>query len=225
MESNGMLFGPLPGIALAPISVLAIVSLSSCESWKRIERKTASDPFERVVATFQTDVDTVRKTLLELPRIPHHSQDILDRFPELGVFSVAERGDPIFPGDGAIRVNLDRSPWLEIYLGLPESTRTQDLYLYSVMDLFWPSEYIYQDKPAKFYSDFVLHLEPVDDTATRAEVFEYLPRIWVGKSFQLGAHGPCMCWDQRRVEQTRSDRVALLQAIEEAIEAGREATQ
>jgi len=173
-----------------------------------------------VETTFNAAIETVRKTLLELPRTPHHSPEILDRLPDLGIFLVASRGDSIFPVDGAIRVNLSRSPWMERYLNLAEAARNQDLYLYSVTDLFWPSEYLYQDQPAKFRSDFVLHLEPLGDTTTRAEVFEYLPAIWVGKSFQLGAHGPCMCRDQRWVKQTLGDRVALLESIRDAIEAG-----
>lgn len=213
--------------ALGLATVLVVLSLSSCASWKTVERTADSDPYERVAATIEADIDTVRETLLELPRILHHSGDILDHFPETGMLSVASTGeeDRIFPDDGAIRVNLDRSPWLQTYLGLPADARAQDLYLYSVTDLFWPSEYIYQGRPAKFYTDFVLHLEPASDTATRVEVFEYLPRIWVGKSFQLGAHGPCMCRDQRWVEQTKQDRVALLAAIRGAVEASREAAQ
>ena len=221
MGSNGKVSRPLPEIALATVAVLAVTSLSACASWKTIDRREASDSFERVEATFDADVDTVRSTLLELPRILHHSEERLDRFPELGVFSVAGRGDPIFLDDGSMRVNLDRAPWLETYLGIPEAARSDDLYVYSVTDLFWPSEYLYEDKPAKFYSDFVLHLEPVTDTTTRVEVFEYLPRIWVGKSFQLGAHGPCMCRDQRWVEQTHVDRVELLRAIGDVIDADR----
>ncbi len=217
-----MLFVSLSAIAKASMAVLALLSLSSCESWKRIDRKTASDSFERVSGILQADVDTVRKTLLALPSVPHHSADILDRFPGLEILLVASAGDPIFLDDGSMRVNLDRSPWLKTYLGLPQEARAQDLYIFSVTDLFWPSEFIYQDEPAKFYSDFIVHLEPVSHAATRAEVFEYLPRIWVGQSFQLGAHGPCMCRDQRWVEQTKSDRVALPQAIDDAIEAGKQ---
>jgi len=207
----------LSGIGPAAVAALALLTLTSCASWKRVENKTASDPFERVSATLQADVDTVRQTLLDLPRTPHHSDDMLPGFPDLDLFLVAPHGDPSFPDDGSIRVNLNRSPWMETYLGLPPQERTQDIYLYIVTDLFWPSDHIYEEGPAKFYSDFIIHFEATSDTTTRVEVIEYLPRIWVGKSFQLGAHGPCMCRDQRWVEQTKGDRSALLQEIRNAL--------
>lgn len=199
------------------VPIYLALSFVSCASWKQIEHRTDSDPFERISAEAPADLDTVRQMLLDLPRTPHHSEDILPGFPALDLFLVAPHGDPIFPDDGSIRVNLDRSPWMETYLALPENARAQDIYLYAVTDLFWPSDYIYEGKPAKFYSDFIIHIEATSETATQVEVFEFLPRIWVGKSFQLGAHGPCMCRDQRWVAQTKGDRVAVIQEIQDAI--------
>lgn len=202
-------------------SVLAAIYLAlsfmSCASWKQIDNNADSDPFERISAEVSADLDTVRQMLLDLPRTPHHSEDILLGFPALDLFLIAPHGDPIFPDDGSIRVNLDRSPWMETYLALPDRDRAQDIYLYAVTDLFWSSDHTYEGTPAKFYSDLIIHFEATSDTTTQVEVFEYLPRIWVGKSLQLGAHGPCMCRDQRWVEQTKGDRVALLQEIQDAL--------
>lgn len=212
---NSRVLGRFSGL---PVVLCSVLSLVSCASWKQVEKNVDSDPFERVSATLQADIGTVRQTLLDLPRTPHHSEDILPSFPDLDLFLVAPHGDPIFPDDGSMRVNLDRSPWMQTYLALPENTRAQDVYLYAVTDLFWPSDYAYEGTPAKFYSDFIVHLEPASDTTTQVEVFEYLPRIWIGKSFQLGAHGPCMCRDQRWVDQTKGDRLALLQSVREAVD-------
>jgi hypothetical protein len=207
-------------------SALISLCLVSCAQWKTVEHIPASDPFERVQAIFPVSVETIREALIGQERIPHHSPDALPTFPDLRVFFVAAAGDDqgIFPDDGGVRVQLDRSPWLQDYLNLPRSTRRNDLYLYSVMDLFWPSEYQYQGRPAKFYSDFLLHLSEISDSETTVEVFEFLPRVWVGESFQLGAHGPCMCWDQRWVQQTKQDRIALLSAIRLALERAPDST-
>jgi hypothetical protein len=196
------------------ILAAALTILSACASWKSVEQSPADDPFERVQATIPVQFEALHRALLEQPRTLNHDERILPTFPELSLFLVAATDDPIFPDDGSIRINLDRSPWLESYLALPPDARASDLYLYSVTDLFWPSDYLYQAAPAKFYSDFVVHLKPISETETNVEIFEFLPRIWVGKSLQLGAHGPCMCRDQRRVPQTKTDREELLEALQ-----------
>ena len=208
----------LPGSPVLAIALLCAVVHTSCSSFKQIDKTANTNPLERVSVTLPVNIATTRKALLELPRTPHSSEEILPGFPSLDLFLVAPRGDPIFPDDGSIRVNLDRAPWMTTYLSLPEEERTQDLYLYAVTDLFWPSDYVYKGEPTKFYSDFIIHFETAGDASTQVEVFEFLPRIWVGRSFQLGAHGPCMCRDQRWVGQTKGDRAALLRAIQALVD-------
>ncbi|MDA1315995.1 MAG: hypothetical protein O2968_21945 [Acidobacteria bacterium] len=195
--------------ALVSIVLLGLIAFWSCASWKTVENARPSDPFERVELTVGTDVDHLREVLLGLSEGRHHSEEIVAGVPDLNAFLIMGADSGFFPDDGSLRVNLDRSPWIEPYLDLGVDERANDLYVFSVMYLFWASDYVYEGAPAKFYTDFLLHLEAVSDSVTRVEVHEYLPRIWVGKSFQLGAHGPCMCRDQRWVEQTKTDRVAL----------------
>jgi hypothetical protein len=199
------------------IVLAALICSWSCASWKSVEKSQPSDPFERVEMTIGVNIDHLREVLLARSSGQHFSEEIVNRFPDLDAFLIVGAERDLFLDDGSIRVNFDRSPWMERYLDMGPAERARDLYLLSVMDLFWASDYQYEGKPAKFYTDFLLHLEPVSADATRVEVYEYLPRIWVGKSFQLGAHGPCMCRDQRWVEQTKTDRVALLDAIKKAV--------
>ena len=167
------------------MALLGLLCSWSCASWKSVDRTQPSDPFERVERTIGANIDELREVLLERSSGQHYSEEIVDRFPYLGAFLIVGSDNDLFLDDGSIRVNFDRSPWMETYLDMGQEQRARDLYLLSVMDLFWASDYEYEGEPAKFYTDFFLHLEPVSENATRVEVFEFLPRIWVGKSFQL----------------------------------------
>ncbi len=140
------------GIPLSCAAALIVLSLSSCASWKTVEHTASSDPFERISATYPVSADTLRQAFLSQKRVPHHSPDRLGSFPNLQTFFVASAGSDqdLFPDDGTIRTQLDRCPWLKDYLSLPKSSRSNDLYLYSVTDLFWPSEYEFKGESAKF---------------------------------------------------------------------------
>jgi len=119
-------------LAVGLASALISLCLVSCAQWKTVEHIPASDPFERVQAIFPLNVETIREALIGQQRTPHHSPDALASFPDLRIFFVAAAGDDegIFSDDGSVRVQLDRSPWLQDYLNLPQSSRRNDLYLY-----------------------------------------------------------------------------------------------
>jgi hypothetical protein len=45
-------------------------------------------------------------------------------------------------------------------------------------DYYWDSEYYCNDRPAKFRSQFVIHIQPQGITSTRIDVIEFQPEVW-----------------------------------------------
>jgi hypothetical protein len=110
--------------------------------------------------------------------------------------------------------------------------RTHDFYLYEpTADYYWSSEYLYKGHPAKFRCAFLIHLEPADAggsatdssaktadakvAATKVEIVEAQPMVWAGEYLGFSAHAvlPTMLHDSRPVEETTSEREALLEVI------------
>lgn len=135
-------------------------------------------------------------------------------------FKLAKYGEEFFPQDFQIQHYND--PILKTYLGIEQSAKQNDLYLYDFSDAddsdsYWLSEYYYRGAPAKFRCNFIIHLEPKGNDSTRIEIFEYAPTVWLGKKFSMsGPHGPGMHLDIRDVESTTKDRIELLKLIKEA---------
>ena len=134
-------------------------------------------------------------------------------------FKLAKLGDEYFPQDFQLKHYND--PLLNTYVAIAQSLKQYDLYLYDHSDAddsesYWTSEYYYNDATARFRCNFIIHLESKDNDSTRVEIFEYVPRVWLGKKFSMGPHGPGMHLNIRDVESTTKDRVELLKLIKEA---------
>ena len=116
------------------------------------------------------------------------------------------------------RLAASDNPWLQRYVEVPPEARRHDLRLQWVTDVFWPAEgYVYEGRPAKFTTNFLVHFEAVDESATAIEIFELLPTIWVGRKFGVGAHGPGRFRDYRNAEQSLGERTDLLDFIRDLI--------
>lgn len=122
------------------------------------------------------------------------------------------------PSDFDLAANTVDDPAMARYLALPAERRSDDLFLYRVRDLAWPSEYFVGSKPAPFTCHFVLHLEAEGPRRTRLEILEYRPLVLAGKKLAPSAHvvGFNYVEDQRLVPPTTRDRVELLRRIEKA---------
>jgi hypothetical protein len=134
-------------------------------------------------------------------------------------FKLAKFGDEYFPQD--FQLQHYNNPILNTYLRIEPTLKQNDLYLYDFSDAddansYWLSEYYYAGAPAKFRCNFIIHLEPESNAGTRIEIFEYAPRVWLGKRFSMGPHGPGMHLDIRDVESTTKDRIELMKLIKEA---------
>ncbi len=126
--------------------------------------------------------------------------------------------------DSRPRINSDENPALERYWQLGDAARKDDFVLSPRGDVFWSSsEYTYRGKPAPFSCSFVIHLEPVEGTATRLEVIEASPIVRAGKWFGWSAHtGPFPRFfdDIRPVAPTVEDRQELLSSLERVLNGG-----
>ena len=123
----------------------------------------------------------------------------------------------LFPADEEILLNRGADSFVESYVRISSELRTHDFYLYEPTgDYYWDSEYFYNGKPAKFRCSFLIHLEPAVNSSTKVEVLEYQPEIWAGEYFGFSAHSvlPAMFHDIRSVEETTTDRKAVLTIIQ-----------
>jgi hypothetical protein len=135
-------------------------------------------------------------------------------------FSFARVGDEYFPNQYQIE---QTPPVLKEYLAIDPSLKKNDVYLYDFSDAdsnesYWFSEYEYNGKPAKFRCNFLIHLEPDGTSGTEITVFEYAPRVWIGKKFGFGRHGPGFFLNIESVEPTTQDRLELLTIIKDALQ-------
>jgi hypothetical protein len=122
----------------------------------------------------------------------------------------------LFPSDEEILLDRGVDSFVERYVRVPAQLRNRDLYLYEPTgDYYWESEYFYEGRPAKFRCSFIIHLEPAANSSTNVEIFEYQPTIWAGEYLGLSADGllPTMLHDIRSVEETTTDRKAILTMI------------
>jgi hypothetical protein len=138
------------------------------------------------------------------------------------LFPNSDAPGSLFPQDELILLDRGNDEFIPRYVAIPASLRKDDLYLYEPTgDEYWSSEYSYRGQPAKFRCSFLIHIEPAGGTATRLDIFEYQPEIWVGKRFGFSAHAilPVRFYDIRLVEPTTSDRVELLELIQKSVAA------
>lgn len=202
--------------AWSVISVFAVALSLSCHQLKTIEKKPG-DPWARVRGTLPVSVETVAEAL-------ERSRERLERYTPPGFVPeaeylrpklfIAKHGSREFSEFDVRRLAESDNPWLQRYIAIPPEARRHDLRLQWVTDVFWPAEaYVYEGRPAKFTTNFLVHFEAVDEAATAIEIFELLPTIWVGRKFGVGAHGPGRFRDYRDAEQSLGERADLLDFI------------
>ena len=181
---------------------------------KEIKRKPDRN-LEVVKTVLPVDQSTFMKTVIELFR---------DKKPgppaKFSRFSLSQVGEENFPADYQLAHYKEES--INRYLAIAPDRRKLDFYLYDFSDAdnrqsYWASEYYVGDEPALFRCNFLIHHEPEDSARTNVEVFEFTPRVWVGKKFAFDRHGPGRRLDIRTVSPTTSDRVELLDALKEAV--------
>jgi hypothetical protein len=92
-------------------------------------------------------------------------------------------------------------------------------------DLYWESEYRTAGapgNPVQFHCGFIVHLVPRGPRRTEAEVYEFVPTVWVGEHWAFAAHGIGVgrYHDIRFVEPTVTDRIRMLDRIALILEQG-----
>jgi hypothetical protein len=192
---------------------LASALLFTYPMFKAIEKRATTN-LASVYATVPVGESAVAGALHNL--FKNHKNSPSDKF---GRFIFVPAGDQVFPSDFQIQADASSKASLQRYTAIDPVLRQKDFYLYEPTgDYYWESEYYYQDAPAKFRCHFIIHAEAEGNSNTRIEVFEYQPRIWVGKKFGVSGHsGPGFYNDIREVEPTTTDRLELLDIMKHAI--------
>jgi len=127
-----------------------------------------------------------------------------------------------FPIQSEIEREARDNPALERYSRLEKEARELDFYVRAPFK-DWPSEYLVDDERARFNTDFLIHLSPIDDETTRIEVIEYSPKVTLGRDFRLcGRHlVPHFTRDRRPVPPTTKDREEMLTIAVRVIQQGK----
>jgi hypothetical protein len=200
---------------------LALLLAAFCLSFyalthvKRIKRKTNLN-FASVSSAIPVDQNSVTKAITRMFR---------DGKPpptgKFSHFSLAQVGEEQFPADYQLS-NYQEDELLRRYLSIDVARRRLDFYLYDFSDAdnrkdYWTSDYYRGSEPVLFRCNFIIHHEPEGAGHTKLEIFEYAPRVWVGKKFGFERHGPGFYLDIRKVAPTTSDRVELLALLEQAL--------
>jgi len=202
-------------IFLALLLAAFCLSLYALTHVKRIKRKTNLN-FASVSSILPVDQNSVTRAIIRMFR---------DGKPpptgKFSHFSLAQVGEEQFPAGYQLR-NYQDDDSLRRYLSIDVARRQLDFYLYDFSDAdnredHWTSDYYRGSKPVPFRCNFIIHHEPEGAGNTKVEIFEYAPRVWVGKKFGFERHGLGYHLDIRKVAPTTSDRVELLALIEEAL--------
>ena len=110
-----------------------------------------------------------------------------------------------------MRFQMNQNVALSRYAGLGDEAWKQDFSL-KTRYKNWFSEYVKNGKPVPFRTDFLIHLEPIEEGETRIEVIEYEPEVTVGANFHLCERHlvPGVTPDTRPVAPTTKDRREML---------------
>jgi hypothetical protein len=207
----------------------SLIVVAEYPRFKRIEKRGPSP--EGVTATLPGNMDmavaAVGATFNDWADFiaPNRTNPYQNKFPNgskwshLFLFRKSDSQHPLFPPDEEILLDREMDDFADRYMRIPAELRMRDLYLYEPTgDYFWESEYFYQGRPAKFRCSFFIHLQAANDSATRVEIFEHQPTIWVGEYLGMSAHAvlPTMLQDIRPAQSTTAERKEVLQMIEEA---------
>lgn len=184
--------------------------------------KMDKNRIERISQEQPTTISTIMDA--DTPTIRHA---VINRFEELqkqhkekfGYFDVCTKDSQIFPEDIQMKAYISNNKSLANYLMLPASAREQDLYVYNVSGDYWitTDEYHCNGEPAKFQSNFLIHLSRKRQKQTMIEIIQYQPNVWCGREFYEGRHGPGWYNNVKWVSPTKKDSQELLQAIGIAI--------
>lgn len=197
-------------ILLASIVTIVLAALLVYPSFKKIEKRgvafqdsvSETVPTEElVIAEAASDCFTKRREVMN-SRFKH--------------FYLVPASDLIFPSDTYLRYLAKEDASLRPYLAKNSDLRKNDLFLYDFLN-YWHSEYYYNDQPAEFKCDFIIHFETESPSMTKIEIFEVGSRIRVGERFNIGHNGPGFYYDIRHVEPTTTDRVELLNIIRQCV--------
>ena len=203
-------------LLLALLFAAFCLSLYALVQVKRIKRKTSLN-LATVSSIFAVDQKELMKAVIKMFRD--------GQSPPTGKFShfsLAQVGEEQFPAGYQLR-NYQDDDSLRRYLSIDVARRQLDFYLYDFSDAdnredYWTSDYYRGSKPVPFRCNFIIHHEPEGAGHTKVEIFEFAPRIWVGKKFGFGRHGPGFSLDIRKVNPTTSDRVDLLALLKGALQ-------
>jgi hypothetical protein len=124
-----------------------------------------------------------------------------------------------FPNRRLMELHLENNVGLSRYARLEDEARMRDFFVRAPYR-DWVSEYLKDGKQLPFSTDFLVHLEPIDDGRTRIEVIEYAPKVTVGTNFRLcGRHlFPEVTPDTRPVAPTTKDRQEMLELVVRVVE-------
>jgi hypothetical protein len=203
-------------VLLALLLVGFCLSLYAFTHLKRIRRQTNLN-LASVSAIFPVDQNGVTKAIIKMFR--EGKPPPTGKFSH---FSLAQVGEEQFPADYQLS-NHQEDESMRRYVSIDPARRRLDFYLYDFSDAddrkdYWMSDYYRGSDPVPFRCNFIIHHEPEGPDHTKVEIFEFAPRVWVGKKFGLGPHGPGYYLDIRNVDPTTSDRVELLALLKEALQ-------
>jgi hypothetical protein len=221
----------------------AIVAIIAYPKFKKIEKRGPAPEIAAAILSLdpnsaETLVSTVFNNWSDFDR-PGRVGAFQNKFPassQWSHFFLFRKDAPgtVFPSDDEIVLDHGKDNFIDHYVHIPAAQRAGDFYLYEPTgDYYWPSEYFYKGEPAPFRCAFLIHPEPSEAlpaglgaakpsiggaVATKLEIFEYQPEIWVGQYLGLTAHGigPVMLRDIRLVEETTADRQSLLALLQSA---------
>lgn len=205
-------------VIVALFILLPIISCAQQDGKEKKPIKNDGNKIERISAeqaapiadVVKVDISTVRERITELfpDSYKQNKQSNLDSF------TAFTKQHDIFPSDFQMQHFSSNNKQLAQYLNLPTVQKEYDLYLYDVMHEFWESpEYLCKGHPAKFQTNFIVHLELKEDGKTQIEIIQYQPNVWCGNEFYIGRHGPGWFDNIKWVAPTIRDSQELLQAI------------
>ncbi|MDX2044948.1 MAG: hypothetical protein SF097_27300 [Acidobacteriota bacterium] len=200
------------------LTIFGFCSCGKAQEKKNIEHRLPN-PLPLTLVELNAPLEQIRQIVIELfaDRVQHSN-------PNFDGATAYTKDDQIFQSDAELKLNgrLDtiKNEPLSRYLAIDPSLRTRDLYLWYVSgEKYWESEYYWNDKPAKFSSNFIIHFEAKGKNKTSVEAIQFQPTIWVGDVFSPNAHGPGWSYhyDIRFVEPTVKDSADLVKLIEQAV--------
>ena len=166
-------------------------------------------------------VDLAVQTIHE--RLASGLEEELGSHPDFGGFglSVVDYGGNEFPTPRLMRAHKAGNLALARYAENDDEVWKRDFFIRTPYG-YWYSEYAKGGKPLPFRTDFLIHLEPIDEYSTRVGVIEYGPRIKVGTSVRLcGRHlAPETSDDTQPVAPTTRDRREMLDLVVQVAQPG-----